>query len=196
MGHPEDSTKRKEECKAALEKRIDVFIKFMDEDKLNTISIDGDQSDTLVKLLDSVVIYLEGGSELDLQILEQEALDKAEEKKADEAAKLEKDAKKEASDAAPKEASKTEDAMETDAKKEEGEKKEDGEESGKRKRKRNRSDDDDSEGDCSDSEEEPPAPGAPTPEKEKEKEETNGNGVKETNGVDAKKKILKKVKMK
>merc|ERR1712051_1161840 len=48
--HPEDSTKRKEECKAALEKRIDVFIKFMDEDKLNTISIDGDQSDTLVKL--------------------------------------------------------------------------------------------------------------------------------------------------
>merc|ERR1711971_695584 len=126
---------------------------FMDEDKLNTISIDGDQSDTLVKLLDSVVIYLEGGSELDLQILEQEALDKAE------------------------------DAMETDAKKEGDEKKEDGEESGKRKRKRNRSDDDDSEGDCSDSEEEPPAPGAPTPEKEKEKEETNGNGVKETNGV-------------
>ena len=40
----------------------------MDEDKLNTISIDGDQSDTLVKLLDSVVIYLEGGSELDLQV--------------------------------------------------------------------------------------------------------------------------------
>ena len=66
--HPEDSTKRKEECKAALEKRIDVFIKFMDEDKLNTISIDGDQSDILVKLLDSVVIYLEGGSELDLQV--------------------------------------------------------------------------------------------------------------------------------
>ena len=29
--------------------------------------------------------------------------------------------------------------------------------------------------------------GAPTPEKVKEKEETNGNGVKETNGVDAKK---------
>merc|ERR1712204_71953 len=114
----EDSTWGKEECKAALEKRIDVFIKFMDEDKLNTISIDGDQSDILVKLLDSVVIYLEGGSELDLQILEQEALDKAEEKKADEAAKLEKDAKKEASDAAPKDAVKTEDAMETDVKKE------------------------------------------------------------------------------
>merc|ERR1712008_485045 len=92
--HPEDATKRKEDCKGPLEKRIDVFIKFMDELKFNSISIDGDQSDTLIKLLDSVVIYLEGGSELDLQILEQEALDKAEEKKADEAAKLEKDAKK------------------------------------------------------------------------------------------------------
>ena len=66
--HPEDATKRKEECKASLEKRIDVFIKFMDELKFNQISIDGDQSDTLIKLLDSVVIYLEGGSELDLQV--------------------------------------------------------------------------------------------------------------------------------
>merc|ERR1711971_401294 len=129
----EDSTKRKEECKAALEKRIDVFIKFMDEDKLNTISIDGDQSDTLVKLLDSVVIYLEGGSELDLQILDQEAQEKAEEKKIEEAAKEEKDANKEASDAAGG-ASKADDAMETDAKKEG----ENGgvEESKKRKRKR------------------------------------------------------------
>merc|ERR1719500_1118323 len=53
--HPEDSTKRKEECKAALEKRIDVFIKFMDEDKLNTISIDGDQSDAFVKFVASFV---------------------------------------------------------------------------------------------------------------------------------------------
>ena len=66
--HPEDATKRKEDCKAALEKRIDVFIKFMDEMKFNQISIDGDHSDSLVKLLDSVVIYLEGGSELDLQV--------------------------------------------------------------------------------------------------------------------------------
>ena len=66
--HPEESVKRKEECKAALEKRIEVFTKFLDEGKFNGIAIDGDQSDGLVKLLDSVVIFLEGGTELDLQV--------------------------------------------------------------------------------------------------------------------------------
>lgn len=83
--HPEDSIKRKEECKAALEKRIDVFMKFIDEGKMNGIAIDGDQSDALIKLLDSVVIFLEGGSEFDIQILDQEAQEKAaaeEQKKA------------------------------------------------------------------------------------------------------------------
>ena len=79
--HPEDSQKRKDECKAALQKRIEVFMKFFDEKKFQETSIDGDQSDALVKLLDSVVIYLEGGTEFDLQILEQEAQEKAEEKK-------------------------------------------------------------------------------------------------------------------
>jgi len=175
--HPEDSAKRKEECKASLEKRIDVFIKFMDEMKFNNISIDGDNSEVLVKLLDSVVIYLEGGSELDLQILDQEAQEKAEEKKIEEAAKEEKDANKEASDAAGG-ASKADDAMETDAKKEG----ENGgvEESKKRKRKRKEYDDDES-GSGSESEEEEPPPGAPVKEKE------DNNGVKATNGVDDKK---------
>ena len=80
--HPEDSQKRKDECKAALQKRIEVFMKMFDEKKFHENSIDGDQSDALVKLLDSVVIYLEGGSEFDLQILDQEIQEKlAEEQK-------------------------------------------------------------------------------------------------------------------
>merc|ERR1719189_3127904 len=166
--HPEDATKRKEDCKAALEKRIDVFIKFMDEMKFNQISIDGDHSDSLVKLLDSVVIYLEGGSELDLQILEQEAQEKAQEKK-DEAAKEEKDTNKETTDAA---GTKAEEPMETEAKKEE--EKDATEEPNKRKRKRKEYDDDES-GSGSDSEEEPP-PGAV------DKDMEENNGVKETNG--------------
>merc|ERR1719189_1454550 len=169
--HPEDATKRKEDCKAALEKRIDVFIKFMDEMKFNPISIDGDHSDSLVKLLDSVVIYLEGGSELDLQILEQEAQEKAQEKK-DEAAKEEKDTNKETTDAA---GTKAEEPMETEAKKEE--EKDATEEPNKRKRKRKEYDDDES-GSGSDSEEEPP-PGAV------DKDMEENNGVKETNGDEA-----------
>ena len=67
--HPEDSSKRKDECKASLEKRIEVFMKFMEESRFKGISIDGDQSDTLVKLLDSAVIFLEGGTEFDIQVL-------------------------------------------------------------------------------------------------------------------------------
>ena len=35
------------------------------------MSVDADQSDQLLKLLDSVVIKLEGGTDLDLQILDQ-----------------------------------------------------------------------------------------------------------------------------
>merc|ERR1712001_693652 len=79
--HPEDSVKRKDECKAALEKRIDVFSRFLDEARFKGITIDGDQSDVLVKLLDSVVIFLEGGTDFDLEILDQEQVDKTEEKK-------------------------------------------------------------------------------------------------------------------
>merc|ERR1711936_972967 len=78
--HPEDALKRKDECKAALEKRIDVFTRFLEEKRFNDIAIDGDQSDPMVKLLDSVVIFLEGGTDFDLEILDQEQNEKAEEK--------------------------------------------------------------------------------------------------------------------
>ena len=62
-------------------------MKMFDEKKFGETSIDGDQSDALVKLLDSVVIYLEGGSEFDVQILDQEIQEKiAEEQKKKEAA--------------------------------------------------------------------------------------------------------------
>lgn len=65
-----------------MQKRVEVFMKMFDEGKFTENSIDGDQSDALVKLLDSVVIYLEGGSEFDLQILDQEIQEKiAEEQK-------------------------------------------------------------------------------------------------------------------
>ena len=87
--HPEDSVKRKEECKAALEKRIDVFSRFLEETRLKGIKIDGDQSDTLVKLLDSVVIFLEGGTDFDLEILDQEHVEKVEEKKEEPSVKKE-----------------------------------------------------------------------------------------------------------
>merc|ERR1711994_52145 len=78
--HPEDSSKRKEDQKAALTSRVEVFSKFLKQDKFDKVTVDGDQSDPMVKLLDSVVIFLEGGTDFDLEILDQELSEKAEEK--------------------------------------------------------------------------------------------------------------------
>ena len=66
--HPEDSAKRKEEQKSALKRRVDVFSKFMKQGKFESVYVDNDQADSIVKLLDSVVILLEGGTDFDLQV--------------------------------------------------------------------------------------------------------------------------------
>ncbi len=42
----------------------------MGEGRFDQVTIDADQSEKLVKLLDTVVIKLEGGTELDLQVLD------------------------------------------------------------------------------------------------------------------------------
>ncbi len=42
----------------------------MDISRFDQLSVDADQSERLVKLLDAVVIKLEGGTDLDLQVLE------------------------------------------------------------------------------------------------------------------------------
>jgi hypothetical protein len=163
--------KRKDECKASLEKRIDVFMKFMDEKKLNGISIDGDQSDALIRLLDSVVIFLEGGTEFDLQILDQENQEKpaaAEEKKdkedKEEAASLEK------KDAESKEKPMDQEkSMDTDEKKEPASS---DDKRGGRKRKLSDSGRSESEDDDDDGEEEEPPPGSEK--KDIEPKESNG----------------------
>ncbi|XP_022192314.1 serrate RNA effector molecule homolog isoform X2 [Nilaparvata lugens] len=69
--HPEDSAKRKEELMAGLKKRVDVFMEFLENGRIEKVSIDGDHSDQLVKLLDAVVIRLEGGTDLDLSLLDE-----------------------------------------------------------------------------------------------------------------------------
>ncbi|XP_075217478.1 arsenic resistance protein 2 isoform X2 [Lycorma delicatula] len=69
--HPEDSTKRKEEQMAALKKRVEVFMEFMENGRVERVSVDADQSEQLMKLLDAVVIRLEGGTDLDLTILDE-----------------------------------------------------------------------------------------------------------------------------
>lgn len=69
--HPEDSAKRREEQMAALKKRVDVFMEFLETGRLDKVSVDAEQSEQLIKLLDAVVIRLEGGTDLDLSILDE-----------------------------------------------------------------------------------------------------------------------------
>ncbi|RZC32422.1 serrate RNA effector molecule -like, partial [Asbolus verrucosus] len=69
--HPEDSVKRKDEQMTALKKRVEVFLELLNGGKL-AVSVDCAKTSDLLKLLDTVVIKLEGGTDEDLAILEQE----------------------------------------------------------------------------------------------------------------------------
>ncbi|KAK7865942.1 hypothetical protein R5R35_005009 [Gryllus longicercus] len=69
--HPEDSVKRKDEQMNALKNRVNVFLEFLDNGRLDKVSVDADQSEQLIRLLDAVVIRLEGGTEHDLLVLDE-----------------------------------------------------------------------------------------------------------------------------
>jgi len=68
--HPDESVKRKDELRDMLKKRIEVFQEFMEQGKFDGLSLDGEKQDALIKVLDSVVIKLEGGSDFDLTVLD------------------------------------------------------------------------------------------------------------------------------
>ncbi|CAB3374785.1 Hypothetical predicted protein [Cloeon dipterum] len=69
--HPEESVKRKDELQSALNNRVKVFLDCLDKDWFAKVSVDSEQSEQLVKLLDSIVIKLEGGTDLDLKVLDE-----------------------------------------------------------------------------------------------------------------------------
>ncbi|XP_037791165.1 serrate RNA effector molecule homolog [Penaeus monodon] len=69
--HPEECVKRRDEQLSNLKRRVSVFCELFEMNRMENISVDADQSDQLLKLLDSVVIKLEGGTDLDLQVLDQ-----------------------------------------------------------------------------------------------------------------------------
>lgn len=48
-----------------------VFLELLESGKLDSISLDCSKTDDLVKLLDTVVIKLEGGTEEDLAVLDE-----------------------------------------------------------------------------------------------------------------------------
>merc|ERR1712107_268237 len=68
--HPDDSVNRKEELRDFLKKRVEVFQAFLDNGKVKELNLDCEKQDGLIRLLDSVVIKLEGGTDFDLTVLD------------------------------------------------------------------------------------------------------------------------------
>uniref|UniRef100_A0AAQ5Z5W6 Serrate, RNA effector molecule n=1 Tax=Amphiprion ocellaris TaxID=80972 RepID=A0AAQ5Z5W6_AMPOC len=68
--HPDDITARKAESLAALKTRLGVFLFLLDNNWLDNVSLDMDHAPAIIKLLDAAVIKMEGGTDLDLQVLE------------------------------------------------------------------------------------------------------------------------------
>ncbi|XP_068611952.1 serrate RNA effector molecule homolog [Brachionichthys hirsutus] len=68
--HPDDITLRKAESLAALKTRLGVFLFLMDNSWLDNVSLDMEHALAIIKLLDAAVIKMEGGTDLDLQVLE------------------------------------------------------------------------------------------------------------------------------
>ncbi|XP_037333682.2 serrate RNA effector molecule homolog [Pungitius pungitius] len=68
--HPDDITARRAESLAALKTRLGVFLFLMDNNWLEDMSLDMDHAPAIIKLLDAAVIKMEGGTDLDLQVLE------------------------------------------------------------------------------------------------------------------------------
>lgn len=96
--HPEESVARKEEQLASLkvchnfdivliliwgfplvipmlsfvlQNRLNVFLELLEQGELDKVSVDVDKTEKLIRLLDTVVIKLEGGTDEDLKALDE-----------------------------------------------------------------------------------------------------------------------------
>uniref|UniRef100_A0A3Q3GWH4 Serrate RNA effector molecule homolog n=1 Tax=Labrus bergylta TaxID=56723 RepID=A0A3Q3GWH4_9LABR len=68
--HPDDITAKKAESLAALKTRLGVFLFLLNNHWMENMSLDMEHAPSIIKLLDAAVIKMEGGTDLDLQVLE------------------------------------------------------------------------------------------------------------------------------
>ena len=69
--HPDEFGKRKEEQQASLKNRLRVFMDLLEKGWIDSVSIDVEKSDQIIRLLDAAVIKLEGGTDFDLLSLDE-----------------------------------------------------------------------------------------------------------------------------
>ncbi|KAL7982942.1 hypothetical protein Chor_013548 [Crotalus horridus] len=78
--HPEEAGRRKQEAQNALQNRLNVFLYLMDNGWCEGLQLDIDKANAIIKVLDAAVIKMEGGTEHDLKVLEQEEEEERQEK--------------------------------------------------------------------------------------------------------------------
>ncbi|XP_062840632.1 serrate RNA effector molecule homolog isoform X3 [Anolis carolinensis] len=78
--HPDEAGRRKQEAHSGLQNRLSVFLYLMDNGWFEGLQLDIDKAPAIIKVLDAAVIKMEGGSENDLKILEQEEEEERQEK--------------------------------------------------------------------------------------------------------------------
>ncbi|XP_073510670.1 serrate RNA effector molecule homolog isoform X2 [Phyllobates terribilis] len=70
--HPDEVGRHRQESQAALRNRLNSFLYLMENSWLNEILLDMEKAPSIIKLLDAAVIKMEGGTEVDLKILDEE----------------------------------------------------------------------------------------------------------------------------
>ncbi|VDN07182.1 unnamed protein product [Thelazia callipaeda] len=73
--HPEDSGKRKADQKENVLHRLEIFQSLYDGDLINNLQIDYDYAPELIRVMDTLVVKLEGGTEEDVAALKSEKID-------------------------------------------------------------------------------------------------------------------------
>ncbi|KAI4813696.1 hypothetical protein KUCAC02_002929 [Chaenocephalus aceratus] len=68
--HPDEASLLKAEAQSALHNRVNVFMFLMENSWFDNVSLDIEQTPTIIKVLDAAVIKMEGGTDHDLRILD------------------------------------------------------------------------------------------------------------------------------
>ncbi|XP_072006136.1 serrate RNA effector molecule homolog [Engystomops pustulosus] len=87
--HPDEVGRHRQESQAALRNRLNAFLYLMESGWLNEIQLDMEKAPAIIKILDAAVIKMEGGTEIDLKILDEEEEQAKREAAKKEAAKKE-----------------------------------------------------------------------------------------------------------
>ncbi|XP_041741700.1 serrate RNA effector molecule homolog isoform X2 [Coregonus clupeaformis] len=81
--HPDEAGRRKAESHSALQNRLNVYMFLMENGWFDTVSLDIEKAQAIMKVLDAAVIKMEGGTDYDLRILELPSEEEEERERAD-----------------------------------------------------------------------------------------------------------------